>query len=97
MRLDFTVKGKRMQVTTEDVIRKIRTVTPGPIRKHAVTIDGVAYPVKQAFAAATGTDILDFDTNQARHWFQRLGFEVARVPDNGATPPAKAGRGRARG
>ena len=92
-----------MRVSSEDVIKRLRDVTPGPIRKHAVKVQGVAYPVKQAFAAATGVDLLDFDTNQARHWFQRLGFEVARVeePDDRQTansvedpPKGPANRGK---
>jgi hypothetical protein len=93
MELDFTVRRKRMRVSSEDVIRKLRGVTPSPIRKHAVEVQGVAYPVKQAFAAATGIDLLDFDTNQARHWFQRLGFTVRRVEESGAEQQSGSGRG----
>jgi hypothetical protein len=89
MDLDFTVRGKRMTASSEEVIQKLRSITPGPIRKHAVKVQGVNYPVKQAFSAVTGVDVLDFDTTEARRWFQRLGFEVVRVDE-----PARAKKGR---
>jgi hypothetical protein len=85
--VDFTVRGERMLISSDDVIRRLRDVTPGPLRKHAVEVDGVTYPVKQAFAKVVGTDLLDFDTNVARRLFQKLGFQVRRVADEPRTAP----------
>jgi hypothetical protein len=77
--LDVTAGGKRVHMTSDDVIKKLRGVNPGPIRTHAVKIQGVYHPVKEAFAVITGMDLLDFNTNQARSAFKRLGFEVVRM------------------
>lgn len=63
----------------DEVIRKLRSVKPGRIRAHAVNVESVYYPVKEAFQQVTGLDLLDFNTNQARSAFRRLGFEVVRV------------------
>lgn len=51
---------------------------PGPIREHCVEVDGVVHPIKEAFSRVTGLDVLDFNTNQARSVFKRLGFRVMR-------------------
>src|SRR5574337_1300830 len=62
-----------------DVVQKLEGVAPGPIREHAIEISGVRFPIKQAFACATGMDVLDFTTDQARRVFKHLGFKVTRV------------------
>ena len=80
MEVEFTIAGFRRHLSTEDVIRKLRGVKPGVIRTHAVRVQGVQYPIKQAFALIAGLDPLDFNTNQARTLFKRLGFEVTRRP-----------------
>ena len=75
----MTVKGQIVRLSREEVIRSLEDVFPERIYKHAVEIEGRQFPVKQAFAAAAGLDLLDFDTNQARNAFRQLGFEVLRV------------------
>lgn len=77
--VEYTVAGLRGRLKRTDVVRKLKGVAPGPIREHTVEIGGVLFPIKQAFACATGVDVLDFTTNQARRVFKRLGFEVTRV------------------
>lgn len=74
-----TVGGRHARVTSDDVVQKLRGVRFGEIRTHAVRVEGVLYPIKEAFAAVSGLDRLDFNTNQARNWFRKLGFEVVRV------------------
>ena len=74
-----TAGGRHARVTSDDVVQKLRGVTFGEIRTHAVRVEGVLYPIKEAFAAVSGLDRLDFNTNQARTWFRKLGFEVVRV------------------
>lgn len=77
--VDFTVAGKRWRLTRDQVLNRLKGVSPGPVRTHVVRVGGVTYAVKEALAAATGLDPLDFNTNQARTWLRRLGFEVERV------------------
>lgn len=60
------------------VVISLRLTKPGRIQTHAVCVEGILYPVKEAWAHVTGTDVLDFNTNQARSWFKKLGFEVFR-------------------
>ena len=76
---EFTVTGKRIHLTSDKVILAFRGVVLGPVQTHAVEINGQRYPVKEALAHITGLDLLDFNTNQARSVFRRLGFKVLRV------------------
>lgn len=76
---DCTIGGKKLQLSRDQVIRKLKGSTPGTIQTHAVEIEGTDYPIKEAFARATGLDLLDFNTNQARSILKRLGFVVKRV------------------
>ena len=75
----FRVGGHRVQLSAAQVVKKLRGFEPGPIQSHAVDVAGITYPVKEAFAAATGLDVLDFNTNQARSIFKKLGFKVSRI------------------
>lgn len=77
--MDFTVSRERVSLEATDVRQAAQRLAPGPIRAHAVEIDGVEYPVKQVFAEATHLDLLDFTTNQARHVLKALGFSLRRI------------------
>ena len=68
--------GERIQLRKEDVLGAVRDGPLGVVRQHAVVIEEQLYPVKQVFARATGIDVLDFNTTQARAALRRLGFEV---------------------
>lgn len=83
MEFRFTFGGSPKRITTDQALRKLRNLEPGPVRTHGVKIRGVTYPVKEAFAKVTGLDPLDFNTNQARSVFKRLGFQVVRLPKKG--------------
>src|SRR5262249_16842762 len=73
------VGGRHARVTSDEVVEKLRGAKPGVIRTHAVRVPAILYPNKEAFATVSGLDLLDFNTNQARNWFRKLGFEVLRV------------------
>ena len=75
----FVFQGQQMQLSSEQVIEALKDVPPGPIRKHAVEINGVDYPVNQALSRVTGIDVADCNTGVARKTFQKLGFTVKRV------------------
>ena len=79
MNKEFTVGGKRLHLTNDKVVSALRGIAPGPIQTHAVEVNGQTYSVKEALARVTGLDLLDFNTNQARSVFRRLGFKVVRV------------------
>jgi len=79
--IELTAAGRTVRLSRDAVLRKLKGVKPGRIRTHAVKIDGVLYAVKDVFAAASGLDPLDFNTNQARSWLRRLGFELVRVQE----------------
>lgn len=68
-----------MDISNEQVMQAVQDVHPDPVRKIAVTINGIDYPVNQAFALVTGADRLDCNTGVARRLFQNLGFTVKRV------------------
>lgn len=77
--VDFTINGQRVSLDVADIQRAAKDLVPGSIRSHVVEIDGIEYPVKQVFSEATGLDLLDFTTNQARRALRSLGFEPRRV------------------
>lgn len=77
--MNFTINGERVTLEADDICRAVRSVNPGTVRSHVVEVDGTDYPVKQVFAEATGIDLLDFTTNQARRVLKALGFTLKRV------------------
>lgn len=77
--VSHTVNSQRIRLSRDRVLAALVGVEPGPIRKHAVDVDGRIFPVKEAYALATGLDVLDFNTNQARKALRALGFPVQRV------------------
>ena len=79
-KVEVTIGAKRVSMDKNEVIRKLRGGKPGRITAHAVKVEGVDHPIKEAFARVTGVDLLDFNTNTARNAFKRLGFEVVRFP-----------------
>ncbi len=72
------VGGNDIEILRDDVLKTLRGATLGQVRTHAVLVEGVLHPVKKAFAAVTGVDVLDFNTVVARKAFTRLGFRVVR-------------------
>jgi hypothetical protein len=77
--VDLVVRGERLMLRKADVVRAVRDGGFGVVRQHAVEIERQLYPVKEVFARATGIDVLDFNTTQARAALRRLGFEVRTV------------------
>ena len=79
MEIESTVKGRRVRFTDDDVRSELRNVRPEAARIYVVDVDGVVFPVKQAFAIVTGLSRSDFITDHARRAFERLGFRVSRI------------------
>jgi sugar (pentulose or hexulose) kinase len=77
--VELVVGGARIRLRKADVLRAVREGPLGAIRQHAVEIEKRLYPVKEVFARATGVDVLDFNTAQARTSLRRLGFQLRTV------------------
>jgi hypothetical protein len=77
--IEVTISGERYRLTTEQVEHRLEGISPERVRNHAVVVGDKWFPVKQAFEVVTGLDRLDFNTEQARSAFRRLGLEVRRV------------------
>jgi hypothetical protein len=77
----FTVSGQQVELTADDVWRKLRVVRPEPLHQYAIQIHSTLYPVKQAFEMVTGIPRRRFTTQAARRVLVALGFDV--VVDGG--------------
>ena len=74
--MEFVLNGEAHALDRGSVERALADVDPEPVREHGVRVGGVVYPVKQAFAGATGVPRADFTSQTARRLLARLGFEV---------------------
>ena len=95
MEIRFRLNKEEYELSAEQVRERLAGVKPERLQAHAVVVDGVAFPIKQAFAAATGLDRLDFNTVHARNILRRLGFKVHRVGEP-VQPAAGARSGKTR-
>lgn len=75
----FVIGGQSVELTKQDVIDKLKSVTPGVCREHVVEVSGVLHPLKKALATVTGLDVLQCQTAQSLAVFQKLGFRVDRM------------------
>ena len=83
----FTLKGRRYELSSDMVEARLAGVSPETIREHAVRVGDTWYPVKQAFEVAVGVSRAEFISHEARRHLAALGFEVhgqivAREPKN---------------
>jgi hypothetical protein len=74
------VNGQVVRLTREGVIEALRGVKPAGVKTHSVEVDGVWFPLRQAFAVATGIPRLDVDTPQCRRALSSLGFRCVVRP-----------------
>lgn len=77
--IDIVVRGESIVLSRSDVLRAVVQGGFGPVRRHAVEVEGQLYPVKEVFARAAKLEVLDFNTVHARSALGRLGFELRRV------------------
>ena len=93
----FTLRGTRYELSRELVESRLHGVAPAAIREHAVEVNGVWYPVKQAFEVAVGVPRSEFISHAARRHLATLGFPLrgeidSRDATSGTTavlPPTK--------
>jgi hypothetical protein len=74
--MSFTIDGESFSLEARDVERKLRDVTPEPIQKLYVVVNGLRYPVKQALSVSAGLIRAGFTTHQAFRVLRKLGFEL---------------------
>jgi hypothetical protein len=87
----MVVGGRELDLTMNDVLRKMRDVQPEPIRDHLVEIGDAEFPPKQVLATVTGWERQSFTTMEANRVLTRLGFNCCRVghqPDDQPAPGA---------
>ncbi|GIG63257.1 hypothetical protein Lfu02_76290 [Longispora fulva] len=86
-----------MDVDAREVARRLRDEVPEVVREHGVWVEGVLFPVKQAFEAGCGVPRGQFTSHTARRHLKALGFDIlngAGVPDGrlAASTDARADR-----
>jgi len=79
----FTLGGKEVTLSAENIERAVWKVQPGPIKKYSVKIRGVRYPIKQLISLASGLPSAMFIATDAHRILRRLGFEVETEPAPG--------------
>lgn len=72
----FTVGGHRIELSRSLVESKLQGAVAEPILKHAVSVKGSWFPVKQAIELAADIPRADVISTEARRVFRALGFQV---------------------
>lgn len=72
----FTLDGQTYELSRSTVEVRLAGVRPRTVGTHAVRINGVWYPVRQAFEAATGISAALFNSHTARRHLANLGLEI---------------------
>ncbi|KAA1415350.1 hypothetical protein F0U44_21975 [Nocardioides humilatus] len=81
----FTVNRRQYDLARATVESRLVDVAPDAIRKHAVRVNGVWFPVLQAFELASGIPRSEFMSYTARRHLVALGFEVRGDVDHRAS------------
>jgi len=85
----FTLNGIRYEVSSDVAQSRLEDVVPEAIREHAVQVNGVWYPVKQAFEVAVGVPRAEFISHTARRHLAALGFPLkGEIESRDGTPSA---------
>ena len=77
----FIIGGRELDTTMDEVIRRMRSVRPEPIREHLVMISGVEFPPKQVLEQVSGFNRRSYTTMEANRVLRRLGFTLRRAGD----------------
>src|SRR5690242_16982295 len=77
----FIVGGRELDLTKDEVVRRMRNVRPEPIRTHVIEISGTEFPPKQVLEQVTGWDRRSYTTMEANRVLTRLGFPSRRAAD----------------
>lgn len=72
--MEFTMGGRKFDLTKEQVEMRTTNVRPEPIRTHSVVVNSLAYPPKQVIEVCVGFARTTFTTMEAQRVLNRLGF-----------------------
>lgn len=86
--MKFTVGGRPLDLTHEQVSRAMAGEEPEPIREHLVEMQQAVFPPKQVFAAVTWWERQSFTTLEAQRVLTKLGFVCRRASALPAGEPA---------
>lgn len=78
-RIEFTLNGERRTLTRSQVIKAMKSQTPGRIQTYVVDIEGVDFPVKQVLAQSLQVPVTSFVSTRAQDLLAKLGFEVTNL------------------
>jgi hypothetical protein len=79
-KMKFTVGGTELALSKADVELRLRDVEPEVIRELYVEVNGVMFPIKQAFAHVTGMQRGGFTSHDAMRVFRKLSIRIG--PDS---------------
>jgi hypothetical protein len=74
--INFTVSGNEFSLSAGEVARRLNGLEPEPIRELYVEVSGVKFPIKQAFAVATGMQRGGFTSHDAMRVFRKLSLRI---------------------
>lgn len=74
------IRGIEYELTREEVLRIAERLAPEPIKHWYVEIEGKTFPPKQIISEALKLERLDFDTDDAKRFLERLQFQLRRIP-----------------
>jgi hypothetical protein len=77
---DFQLNGRAYRLDPSDVRDRLKDLVREDIRDHWVEVDGLRWPVKQAFAAATALPRAAFTSHIALRHLRALGFPTSQLP-----------------
>jgi hypothetical protein len=86
--------GTRHELSRAVVEARLSDVPPELVRKHAVRVNDIWFPVIQALETATGIPRSEFISHTARRHLAALGFEVRGEIDSRTTKARTAERAR---
>ena len=73
---EFVMRKRKHKASRERVIEALREVEPEPETPYMVSVEGMAYPLRQVFEETFGIERSVIGTVAARRVMERLGFEV---------------------
>jgi len=91
--MDFTVGGRKLTLTKEEVERAVRGQVAESYQTYYVDLADGRYPTKQVLALATGWPRDSFTSHEANRVLGRLGFTCVNADTEGHksfTPTAAA-------